>query len=97
MRNLPPLIALEPPPLPQRRRLGTDGSFEPVGVSEVLGEPELIANRFDFDTVEVEELQADEFPRNCLSAFFGKAYLIPLVIVETLGNFVVIALWFVYV
>ena len=64
MQNLPPLSPLEPPPLPQRRRLSTGGSFEPVGVSEVLGEPELIANRFDFDTVEVEELQADEFARN---------------------------------
>ena len=64
MRNLPPLPALEPPPLPQRRRLDTDGSFEPVGVSEVLGEPELIANRFDFDTVEIEELQTVEFARN---------------------------------
>ena len=64
MRNLPPLTPLEPPPLPQRRRLSTGGSFEPVGVSEVLGEPELIANRFDFDTVEIEELQDDEFARN---------------------------------
>ena len=64
MRNLPPLPALEPPPFPQRRRLGTDGSFEPVGVSEVLGEPELIANHFDLDTVEIEELQTDEFARN---------------------------------
>ena len=64
MRNLPPLPALEPPPLPQRRRLGTDGSFEPVGVSEVPGEPELIANHFDLDTVEIEELQTNEFARN---------------------------------
>ena len=64
MRNLPPLTTLEPPPLPQRRRLDTDGSFEPVGISEVLGEPELIANRFDLDTVEIEELQTDEFVRN---------------------------------
>ena len=54
MRNLPPLTALEPLPLPQRRRLGTDGYFEPVGTSEVLGEPELIANHFDFDIVEIE-------------------------------------------
>ena len=36
-------------------------------------------------------------PSNCLSAFFWKAYLIPLVIVETLENFVVISLWFLYV
>ena len=64
LRNLPPLITLEPPPPPQRRRLDTDGSFEPVGISEVLGEPELIDNRFDLDTVEIEDLQTDEFARN---------------------------------
>ena len=64
MRNLPPLTPLEPPPLPQRRRLSIGGSFEPVGVTEVLSELELIANRFDFDTVEIEELQTDEFARN---------------------------------
>ena len=64
MRNLPPLTTLEPPPLPQRRRLDTDGSFEPIGISEVLGEPELIANHFDLDTFEIEELQTDEFVRN---------------------------------
>ena len=33
-------------------------------------------------------------PRNYLLSFFGKAYLVPLVIVETLGIFVVIARWF---
>ena len=64
MRNLPPITALEPPPLPQRRRLDTEGSFEPVGISEFLGEPELIANRFNLDKVEIEELQTDEFARN---------------------------------
>ena len=55
-QNLPPLVTLEPPPPPQRRRLDTDGSFELVGVSEFLGEPELIANHFDLDTVEIEDL-----------------------------------------
>ena len=60
----PPFITLEPPPPPQRRRLDTDDSFELVGVSEVLGELELIANRFDLDTVEIEDLQTDEFARN---------------------------------
>ena len=63
LRNLPPLTTLEPPPLPQRRRLEMDGSFELVGISE-LGEPELTANHFDLDTVEIEELQTDEFARN---------------------------------
>ena len=56
LQKLPPLITLEPPPPPQRQRLDTDGSFEPVGISEVLGEPELIANYFDIDTVEIEDL-----------------------------------------
>ena len=69
MRNLPPLTTLEPPPLPQRRRLSTSGSFEPVGACEVLGEPELIANRFDLDTVEIEELQADELARDYNTPF----------------------------
>ena len=40
------------------------GSFKPVGVSEVPGEPALIANRFDFNTVEIEDLQTNEFARN---------------------------------
>ena len=69
LRNLPPLVTLEPPPPPQRRRLDIDGSFEPVGRSEVLGEPKLIANRFDLDTVEIEELQTDEFARNFNTPF----------------------------
>ena len=64
MQNLPPLITLEPPPPPQRRRLDTDGSFESIGVSEVLGEPVLRANRSNFNTVEIEDLQANEFARN---------------------------------
>ena len=41
LQNLPLRIALEPPPPPQRQRLDTNGSFEPIGVSEVPGEPEL--------------------------------------------------------
>ena len=41
-----------------------DGSFEPIGVSEVLGEPKLRANRFNLNTVEIEDLQVDEFARN---------------------------------
>ena len=57
MQNLPPLVTLEPPPPPQRRRLDMDGSFEPVGVSEVLGEPSLIANHLNIDTVEIEDLR----------------------------------------
>ena len=63
-QNLPPLITLEPPPPPQRRRLDTNGSFEPIGVSEVPGEPELRENYFDLTTVEIEDLQADKFARN---------------------------------
>ena len=55
LRNLPPLTTLEPPPIPQRRRLDTDSSFESIGISEVLGEPKLIAHHFDLDTVEIED------------------------------------------
>ena len=64
MQNLPPLITLEPPPPPQRQRLDIDGSFEPIGVSEVLSEPELRENCFNLNIVEIEDLQADEFARN---------------------------------
>ena len=64
MQNLPPLITLEPPPPPQRQRLDTNGSFEPIGVIEVLGEPKLRENHFDLNTVEIEDLQANEFARN---------------------------------
>ena len=64
MQNLPPLITLEPPPPPQRQRLDTDGSFEPIGVSEVLSELELRPNHLDLNIVEIEDLQADEFTRN---------------------------------
>ena len=64
MKNLPPLITLEPPSPPQRRRLDTDDSFKLIGVSEVLGEPKLRENQFDLTTVEIEDLQGDEFARN---------------------------------
>ena len=64
LQNLPPLITLEPPPPPQRWILDTDGSFELIGVSEVSSEPTLRANLFDFNTVEIEDLQVDEFSRN---------------------------------
>ena len=64
MHNLPLLITLKPPPPPQRRILDTDGSFEPIGVSEVTGEPKLRANHLNLNIVEIEDLQADEFARN---------------------------------
>ena len=64
VQNLPLLITLEHPPPPQRRRLDTDGSFEPIEFSKVLSEPELTANRFNLNTIEIEDLQADEFSRN---------------------------------
>ena len=64
LQNLPPIITLEPPPPPQRRRLDTDGSFEPIKVSEVLSEPELRENCINLNTVEIEDLQDDEFARN---------------------------------
>ena len=52
---------MEPPPPPQRRRLDTDGSFEPIGISEVPGEPKLRTNHVDTILVEIEDLQADDF------------------------------------
>ena len=61
LQNIPSLITLEPPPLPQRQRLDIDGYFEPIGVSEVLGEPELRENHFNLNIVEIEDLQDDEF------------------------------------
>ena len=64
LQNFPPLITLEHPPPSKRQGLDTDGSFEPIGVSEVPGEPELGANRFNLNTVEIEDLQADKFARN---------------------------------
>ena len=64
LRNLPPTTIVEPPPSPQRRRLDTDDSFEPVGISEVLDEPKLRTNQVDTTTVEIEDLQANEFARN---------------------------------
>ena len=54
---------MEPPPPPQRQILDTDGSFEPVGISEVSGEPELRKNQVDTTIVEITDLQADEFAR----------------------------------
>ena len=55
---------MEPPPPPQRQRLDTDGSFKPVGISEVPGEPELRTNQVDTTPVEIEYLQADECAKN---------------------------------
>ena len=43
--------------------MDTDGSFEPIGVSEVLGELELRTYRFDLNIVEIEDMQNDEFAR----------------------------------
>ena len=63
LQNLPLATTVEPPPPPQRRGLDTDGSFEPIGISEVPGEPELRTNRVHTTTVEIEDLQDDEFAR----------------------------------
>ena len=53
LQNLPPSVTVEPPPPPQRQRLDTYGSFEPVGVSEVLGELELWINQEETSTVDI--------------------------------------------
>ena len=41
-----------------------DGSFEPIGVSEVSGEPELRTDQFDLTTIEIEDFSDDEFAMN---------------------------------
>ena len=64
LQNLPPSVTVEPPPPPQKRRLDIDGSFEPVGVSEVPGEPELRINQEETTAVETKDLQVDKFARN---------------------------------
>ena len=86
MQNLPLLITLEPPPPPQRRRLDTGGSFEPIGVSEVPGEPELRANRFNLNTVEIEYLQADEFAGNFNSPLTDLNDLVIVQVTSTYGR-----------
>ena len=55
---------MEPPPPPQRHKLDTDSSFEPVQVSEVPGELKLRTNQEETTAIDIEELQADEFARN---------------------------------
>ena len=64
MQNLPLLITLEPPPPLQRQILDMDSSLKPLGVSEVPGEPELRENHCNLNTVEIEDLQDEEFARN---------------------------------
>ena len=64
LQNFPPATIVNPPPPPQRQRFDIDGSFEPVGISEVPGEQELRTNSVDTTIVEIKELQADEFARN---------------------------------
>ena len=55
---------VDPPLPPQRRRLDTHSSFELVGISEVPSELELRTNQVNTTTVEIEDLQDDEFARN---------------------------------
>ena len=56
LQDLPLVIPVEPPLPPQRRILGIDGSFEPVGDSEVPGELEIRINQVDTNAVEIEDL-----------------------------------------
>ena len=64
LQNLPPFTTVEPPSPPQRWILDTDGSFEPVGISEFPGEMELRTNQFDTKTVDIEGLEDDNCARN---------------------------------
>ena len=45
LQNLPPYPTMEPPPPLERRKLYKNGSFEPTGVREVIGEPQLRLNQ----------------------------------------------------
>ena len=56
LKNLPSYIIVEPPPPPQKHRLDADGSFEPLGVSEVPGEPKLWINQEETSTIDIEYL-----------------------------------------
>ena len=49
---------------PSKANIRHRWSFEPVGISEILGEPELRTNQVDTATIEIEVSQADEFARN---------------------------------
>ena len=53
LENLPPSDIVEPPLPPQRQRIGAEGSFEPVGVSEVPGELKLRTNQVDTTTIDI--------------------------------------------
>ena len=64
LQKNPLFTTVEPPSPPQRWRLDIDSCFEPVGISEVSGEPKLRTNQVDTTTIEIEDLQADEFERN---------------------------------
>ena len=44
--------------------MDTDSSFEPIGVSEVMGELEHRENHLNLNIVEIEDLQVDEFVMN---------------------------------
>ena len=57
LQNIPLFTIVEPPPPPQRRILDTDDSFEPIGISEVSGEPELRTNQVHKTPLEIEDLQ----------------------------------------
>ena len=56
LQTLPLLTIVEPPLPPKSQRLDIDGSNKLVGISEVLGEPELRANHLNLKTVEVKDL-----------------------------------------
>ena len=64
LQRLPLLSTMDLQPQPRRRRLNTNDSFESTDVSESLGEPKLRYTQIDTFSVEIEDLQAEEFARN---------------------------------
>ena len=55
---------MEPPPPPRRKIINISGSFEPTGISECPGEPELRYNQPNHPLVEINDLQDEYFARN---------------------------------
>ena len=55
---------MEPPPPPRRKIINISGSFEPTGISESPGEPELRYNQPNHPLVEINDLQDEYFARN---------------------------------
>ena len=63
-KNIPPLFTIDPPPPPKRQRLDTHGSFESTRFNQSPREPKLQCTQTDHLSMEIEDLQAQEFATN---------------------------------